>query len=205
MKKGNRASVTRSTGPLVAEKDRAAIEARNALIQFDAVRRLARARLGKFFLTPQDICDLQGLAVQGVYADAGKLRQIAISISNSPHTPPAWQKVPKLVGKMCDYASGKHESPLHVPAYLMWRLNWIHPFADGNGRTSRAISYLALCCNLELDLPGTITVPELITNNKTPYYDALDAADLAWTRGEVDVSLMETLISDHLITQLGSS
>jgi hypothetical protein len=31
---------------------------------------------------------------------------------------------------------------IHLAAYLMWRLNWIHPFADGNGRTARMTSYV---------------------------------------------------------------
>jgi len=86
----------------------------------------------------------------------------------------------------------------------MWRLNWIHPFADGNGRTSRAVSYLGLSCGLNLELTGTITVPDLIVRDKIPYYDALDAADAAWKAGRLDVSDMETLIQRLLAEQLQS-
>ncbi|MBL8221394.1 MAG: Fic family protein, partial [Bryobacterales bacterium] len=31
---------------------------------------------------------------------------------------------------------------------VMWRLNWIHPFFGGNGRTARSASYLVLCASL---------------------------------------------------------
>jgi Fic family protein len=84
----------------------------------------------------------------------------------------------------------------------MWRINWIHPFAGGNGRTSRAVSYLALCAGLGYHLPGKLTIPEQIVVNREPYYRALDAADLAWSKVIIDVSEMEILLSALLARQL---
>jgi Fic family protein len=69
------------------------------------------------------------------------------------------------------------KKPLHLASYVMWRLNWIHPFTDGNGRTSRAVSYLVLCIRLRALLPGKLTIPEQIEQDKTPYYRALEAAE----------------------------
>jgi Fic family protein len=87
----------------------------------------------------------------------------------------------------------------------MWRVNWIHPFAGGNGRTSRAASYLVLCVRLGCKLIGTKTIPEQIVANRQPYYSALDVADAAWAEAEhVDVSEMETLLGDMLARQLSS-
>jgi Fic family protein len=86
----------------------------------------------------------------------------------------------------------------------MWRINWIHPFAGGNGRTSRATSYLALCVRLGYRLPGTVTIPEQIVAKRQPYYEALDAADAAWAGGMLDVSEMEKLIAGQLAVQLVS-
>ena len=86
----------------------------------------------------------------------------------------------------------------------MWRLNWIHPFRDGNGRTSRAISYLVLAVRLGMQLVGTMTIADQIVADKNPYYAALDAADDAWRLGVLDVSMMESLIEDFLTTQLSS-
>ncbi|WP_281300770.1 MULTISPECIES: Fic family protein [unclassified Iodidimonas] len=93
---------------------------------------------------------------------------------------------------------------LHLCAYVMWRLNWIHPFTDGNGRTSRAISYVVLCCRIGDRLPGRQTIPEAISNNKTPYYEALEAADEAFTKGPVDVSKLQELLKTYLAQQLKS-
>ena len=95
------------------------------------------------------------------------------------------------------------QSPLHLASFVMWRLNWVHPFEDGNGRTSRALSYLVLCVRTGYRLPGAPTIPDRIAGNKIPYYDALDAADAAWKAdATVDVSKMEELLGDHLAAQL---
>ena len=84
----------------------------------------------------------------------------------------------------------------------MWRLNWIHPFDDGNGRTSRVTSYVVLSIKLRALLPGTPTIPDLIVDNRDPYFDALDAADAAWRDGRVDVTAMESLLAALLAKQL---
>jgi fido (protein-threonine AMPylation protein) len=52
--------------------------------------------------------------------------------------------------------------------HLMWRINWIHPFDDGNGRTARMASYAVLCVLLGYELPGTKAIFEQIAEHKTP-------------------------------------
>lgn len=84
----------------------------------------------------------------------------------------------------------------------MWRLNWIHPFADGNGRTSRILSFVVLSVKIGTVLPGTPTLPELIVDHRSDYENALDAADDAWKEGRVDVSKMEALSDSLLAKQL---
>ena len=105
---------------------------------------------------------------------------------------------------MCEYIQSlwSDRSPIHLSSYVMWRLNWIHPFVDGNGRTSRAVSYLVLCAKLGYRLPGTKTIPERIAEEKRPYYAALGQADKAWQEGRVDVSEMERPLESHLEAQL---
>lgn len=201
-----RHSQIRHTGPLIGDPTaRAQREASNALLQFDEVRRLIAKRSGNLRLSPDDVCELQRLAVDGIFECAGQFRKASIGIGNTTHVPPPWEAVAGHVAEMCRYANSVADQPFQVSAYLMWRLNWIHPFADGNGRTSRAISYLALCCGLGIDLPGTVTVPDLIVQNRRPYYHALDAADAACKNGDLDVSQMDALIRDLLTQQLKSA
>jgi Fic family protein len=87
----------------------------------------------------------------------------------------------------------------------MWRLNWIHPFADGNGRTARILSYVILSIRAGFVLPGAPTIPDQIVDNRTPYFEALDAADAAYKHGRViDLTKMEELITSLLARQLAS-
>ncbi|MGX9427630.1 MULTISPECIES: filamentation induced by cAMP protein fic [Bradyrhizobium] len=75
-------------------------------------------------------------------------------------------------------------------------------FADGNGRTSRIVSYAVLSVRAGSILPGTPTIPDQIVDNRKPYFDALDAADVAFREGRIDVSKMEDLLAALLAYQL---
>ena len=125
----------------------------------------------------------------------------------SGHTPPHESQVPALVEEMCEWINERwnEESALTMCAYVMWRLNWIHPFLDGNGRTSRAVSYLVLCAKIGDRLPGTVTIPEQIAAGREPYYSALEAADRSADGKNFDVSEMENLLKQYLSFQLAST
>jgi len=90
----------------------------------------------------------------------------------------------------------------HLSAYAMWRLNWIHPFVDGNGRTARTLSYLLLCLKLGYILPGTPTIPQQIEEDKSHYLEALQTADDAARTGAIDVDEMERMLKGMLARQL---
>jgi len=185
-----RTDVQRDSRPashrLFADADeKARLEARNGLLQFDEVVRLIDKSASAFRLRPSMVQGFQRIAILDIYTCAGNYRTGPVFIEGATHQPPAPAGVAGLVEEMCDYINGKwlQSSPIHLAAYAMWRVNWIHPFAGGNGRTSRAVSNLVLCARLGYRLPGTLTVPEQIVANRQPYYAALDAADAAWAQG----------------------
>ena len=193
--------------PVLTPAEVAAREAENGLRQFDRMIELFERAIAvgasPFRLRPSTLLDLQRLAVDGLVASAGYFRQGPIDITGTKHQPPPAAEVAAYVDEMCEYVQDHwYASPVHLSAYLMWRLSWIHPFDDGNGRTSRAVSYLVLCARLGQRLPGTKTIPERIAEAKFDYYDALDAVDAAWSAGKVDVSAMEALLELHLRDQL---
>jgi Fic family protein len=104
---------------------------------------------------------------------------------------------------MCRYVNENWGmTAAHLSAYVMWRLNWIHPFFGGNGRTSRAVSYLVLCARLGFRLPGTRTIPDLIVERRAEYVNALQHADVQWEAGKLNLSVMEELMSSLLAEQL---
>jgi Fic family protein len=151
---------------------------------------------------------LNRIALEGINRYAGNYRPSDIYITGSKHRPPGATVVPELVEELCEYININFEekSALHLSAYVMWRINWIHPFDDGNGRTARAASYLVLCAKLGSRLPGKPTIPDLIAEKKKPYYDALEAADAASVPdGRLDLNALEQLLEDLLGVQLVSA
>jgi Fic family protein len=93
-------------------------------------------------------------------------------------------------------------TPTELSAYGLWRLNWIHPFIEGNGRTARAICYYLLCASSGALLPGRKILPERIRENRMGYEDALKAADRAWDNGHLDFTEMENYLAELVQAQL---
>lgn len=190
-------------------EEKARQEAKNGLRQFDEVIERINYSLQPerpFKLRPSAILSLHRRALEGISPFAGVPRPGGIEIKGSKHQPPGAHLVAELLEQFCDYINENwaKSSPLHVAAYTLWRMNWIHPFVDGNGRTSRAVSYLVLCVRLGYVLPGTQTIPEQISRNKNPYYKALEAADQANAAGNIDLTEMEKLLESLLAAQLVS-
>lgn len=182
-------------------------ESFNVVEQFRVVSDMVESHLQPerpFKLRTSHLLHLHRAALDGISAYAGNFRPSGIEIGKSKHQPPSAFQIPELIEEMCDYVNERwtEKSPIHLAAYVMWRLNWIHPFTDGNGRTSRAASYLVLCIRLRALLPGKLTIPEQIEKNRTPYYRALEAADDAWDEGKIDLSAMKQLIAAMLAKQL---
>lgn len=193
--------------PALSPEQVAATESRNALRQYDRLKELIQAAVvpgARFRLRPSTLMDLNRCAVDGLMKAPGSYRLGPIHIYGTQHEPPPAPEVPGYVDDMCEYVGDNWStaSPIHLSSYVMWRLNWIHPFNDGNGRSSRAVSYLVLCASLGYMLPGTVSIPDRIARDKQPYYDALDAADAAWKAGQVNLAVMEELLDGHLAAQL---
>lgn len=158
----------------------------------------------RYKLRPSLILKLHRILLERLSEYAGIYRPAKVTIKGSGHNPPSADAVPSLIEELCDYVNEHWEdrSPVHLAAYILWRMNWIHPFSDGNGRTARIVSYLVLCANSRNRLPGDLTIPEQISKNKQPYYEALEAADKAFAKGRIDVSELEGLLGAHLANQL---
>jgi len=186
---------------------RALQEVQNGLKQFQIVVEMVEIYLQPdrpFKFRTSHLQTLHRVALLGLSGYAGNWRPAGIEIEGSGHAPPDSFRIPELIEEMCDYVNAKwtEKSPLHLASYVMWRLNWIHPFTDGNGRTSRAASYLILCLRLGYLLPGKLTIPEQISADKRPYYKALEAADIAWGEGKIDLTAMKELMGAMLAAQL---
>lgn len=188
-----------------SEGDKVERGVRNGVLQFNEVVRLISRSDGPLRVTRRKVMRLHRFAIDGIYKCAGRFREWPVAIKGSMHSPPEHRYVPGLVAQMCETAN-KSESndwpPTRTAAYLLWRLNWIHPFGGGNGRTSRALAYYALCARIGFVLPGRLTIAEQIDRDRRRYQDALEDADAACKEDVTDVSKMEILMDDFLQQQL---
>ena len=102
---------------------------------------------------------------EGVYRDQ------QVFISGAVHTPPPPFKIQEQMDALMEWYNGEAKTlhPIVRGAMLHAIFVGIHPFIDGNGRTSR------LLLNLELMKSG---YPPIIirVENRLAYYNALDKA-----------------------------
>lgn len=96
-------------------------------------------------------------------------------------------------------------SAVQVASYALWRINWVHPFKNGNGRSARAFAYACVCLKYGFMLPGSVTLIDLITGQRDEYEAALAHADQALAdSGVVDLEPMNAFVERLLIMQLES-
>ena len=182
-------------------------EIENGFRQFDLTLDIIRYYLEPerpFALRVPLILDLQREAVAGIEVEAGRIRKTPVGINKSKHDPPPPHLVEAHLTEFCEFINDNwHErTAFYLSSYAMWRLNWIHPFTDGNGRTSRALSYALLSIKLGYVLPGSPTIPQQIEEDNSHYIEALEISDEAASKGGEDVSEMERMIRSMLAKQL---
>lgn len=127
-------------------------------------------------INEREILCIHNLILRGIYPeDAGKYRKVQVMIKGSSHMPPQ----PFLVAKEMEelfiwYQTNKNNlHPVILAAEMHERLVTIHPFIDGNGRTSR------LLMNLILLQHGYVIANIKGTNeSRMQYYNALEACQV---------------------------
>jgi len=145
---------------------------------------------------------LNHVAVATISQFGGRFRKEPIYVGN--HKPPHFNDVNEWMDRFVSTIQENWYiwSPTELAAYGLWRLNWIHPFIEGNGRTARATCYYLLCARSKTLLPGKKIVPERIKENRQGYVDALRDADRAWDSGHLDFSTMEAYLAGLAQAQL---
>ena len=120
------------------------LEAINHAEAIEFVQELAK---GKTDITEKLIKELHFLILKTIDKEnAGRYRQSDVRITGSKHIPVAYYDVPMEMEKLLRYYHAKKQSlhPVLLAADLHWMLAGIHPFIDGNGRTSRLLMNLLL-------------------------------------------------------------
>jgi Fic family protein len=180
------------------------IQEKNLIRQYDLLTNCIEIGLsqgGRVF-DKYMLWDLNHVAVANISQFGGRFRDEPIYVSD--HKPPHYRDV---LDMMDQFISTMHENwyiwtNTELAAYCLWRLNWIHPFIEGNGRTARAACYYILCVRAGGLLPGRKIIPERIRETRKDYYAALKVADVAWEDGHLDFSATEEYLAMLLEAQL---
>ncbi len=157
---------------LAASDDRSQRE----VLNYFAGLRYVEKNAVKKTIRHEDVFSLHRILAEGVMdqGDAGRYRTIAVRVGN--YFPPASTDVSGLMMELLDWWNkpSKELSPVLSSAILHHRFESIHPFADGNGRTGRALALWELY-RRGFDTHHIFSVDEFYWEDRPRYYAALDA------------------------------
>ncbi len=123
------------------------------LNNYRAIREIRTLKEEK--LTPDLLLHLQAVLTQDTLEnpdDVGRFRTrndvnvVDTATEEIMHEPPDFQTIPDRIQQLCEFANSKSKEKEFIhPAIkaiaLHFAIGFIHPFADGNGRTARALFY----------------------------------------------------------------
>lgn len=126
----------------------------------------------KHAISAQLIRELHHLVVQDSQRDiAGKYRDGDVIISGSDHKPPHHYEVEnKMNGFVKQFNENENLHSIEKAALMHHQLASIHPFWDGNGRTSRLIMNLLI-------MKAGFPIGIILKNDRKRYYRVLQLAD----------------------------
>jgi Fic family protein len=118
--------------------------------------------------------------VRGGEGKPGQYRRVQNYVVNSStgqvvYTPPSPVSVPSLMAELVEYLNMKSDiHPVLVAGLAQFQLVHIHPFIDGNGRTSRLLSTLYLYRH-GYDIKRLFNISEYYDRNRIDFYNAIQS------------------------------
>ena len=103
--------------------------------------------------------------------NAGRYRTENVIISGAKHIPPSFLNLDEEMKSLIKWYNEDNSHPIEKSAKLHSIFVKIHPFIDGNGRTSR------LLMNFEVMKKGYLPII-IKAESRLNYYDALDKASV---------------------------
>ncbi len=175
-------------------------EVQNAYETYELMLRLNPASV-------DDLLKAHKLMMNGLVSENGRFRSGGVGVFDGEvliHMAPPVEFVPEHIQNLFAWYQKSELHPLIKSAIFHYEFEFIHPFADGNGRMGRMWHSLLLGKWKEMFF--WLPIEELIQSRQKEYYDALGAADKqADSAGFVE--LMLEIIRDSLteITVVGRS
>ena len=126
----------------------------------------------------REIHRLLVVGVRGGEARPGEYRRVQNLVANTEtgqiiYTPPPAGDVPELMRHLVDWLNRETDiHPVLMSGLAQFQLVHIHPFVDGNGRTSRLLSTLCLY-RTGYDFKRLFTLSEYYDRDRRAYYRAI--------------------------------
>lgn len=153
-----------------------AARAKREVLNYFAGLRFVEKNAAKKTITHEDILRLHKIMAADVMdqGTAGRYRTIAVRVGR--HVPPPASDVSGLMFELLTWWNKEAASlsPVLSSAIVHYQFEAIHPFADGNGRTGRALALWELY-RRGFDTHHIFSVDEFYWEDRPRYYAALDA------------------------------
>ena len=146
-------------------------EVRNAIAAYDALPRWDPAN-------HEHLLAAHGLLMAGLIDAPGRFLRGGVGIYRGDqlvHMAPPAARVPGLVGDLLAWLAASAWHPLLVSCVAHYELEFIHPFADGNGRLDRLWQTLIL--SRWNPLLAWLPIEEVIRSRQQGYDESLGQAD----------------------------
>lgn len=145
-----------------------------------------------------DLLKAHGILMADLVKNAGYFRTGCVGVFKGRqvvHMAPPAEFVPEHIGNLINWYQKSTAHPLIKSAVFHYEFEFIHPFADGNGRMGRLWHTLLLAEWKEI--LAWIPVETLVKERQEEYYDALGKADKE-ADSTVFVEFMLTALRDAL-------
>ena len=184
------------------------LEVSNGNRQYDFLHSIVLASLamGRPFLSQHIIKAFNFQAITCLHINAGEYRPCPVSVG--AHAGPEHYRVPALMDDFVNVVNRNWDQTdaVALATFVLWRLNNIHPFINGNGRTARASCYFVLCVKSGGLLPGQTILPELIRRNRQEHIDALQHAHETFAAtGDPDLAPLHAILTRLIDEQIASA
>lgn len=167
-------------------------EVRNAFAAYEQMRRWQPSSV-------DDLLAAHGVLVAGLLGGAGQFRTGKVGIYRGEalvHMAPPAKRVPALMRDLLDWLARGEVPPLVASCVFHYEFEFIHPFADGNGRMGRLWQTLIL--SRWKPLLAYLPVETVIRAQQAAYYQALAESD-----GAAEATPFVTFMLQALLAAMG--
>lgn len=183
------------------------LQVENGLRHYDFLKSLVEVSIeaDRPFLSQTLLKALNFHAIACLHTNAGMYRPCPILVGGRDGFPEAWQ-LQDLMDDFMNIVNRRwaESDMFSLAAFVLWRLNRIHPFINGNGRTARAACFFVLCVKSGGWLPYDPILPELIKQNRDEYVSILQTIDESERAGNMDVSPLAAFLTKLITEQVAS-